>query len=405
MTRLSAGLGLCALLLSAGLRALDAAPATTAEAVRPGDPLPRLDPGALERFRRGREAFETAHTLEIGLGPLFNDSACNRCHNRKGVGGAGIQSALLAGRSEPGRFDPLRELGGPAFATASITLEAEGRRLAPRCALPPDGEPLPAQANVIVRRRTTPLFGLGLEDATSEATFRALADKQPAAIRGRLAHVADLASGVPGMGKFGWKAQAPSLHQFAGLALSQELGITNPEFPAEQLPLGDASALAACDLVPGLEEDAQGVQHLVDFLQLLAPAPALPLDPEARRGDRLFTAIGCDGCHSRSLRSGPSSIRALSQQSYAPYSDFLLHDMGALGDGIAEGDAAPREMRTAPLWGGHLYGGTRLLHDGRARSFEAAITAHDGQGAAARQAFAVLGEADRKALIAFLSRL
>lgn len=420
MTRFSASLGrsvlgrsvvgrsvlaLSALLLCAELRALEAEPATAAAAARPGDPLPRLAPGESDRFRRGREAFETAHTPETGLGPLFNDSSCHRCHNRKGVGGAGIQSALLAGRNEAGRFDPLRELGGPAFATSSITLEAEGRRLAPRCALPPDGEPVPAQANVVVRRRTTPLFGLGLVDATPEATFRALAAQQPQAIRGRLARVTDLASGAPGMGKFGWKAQAPSLHQFAGLALSQELGITNPEFPSEQLPLGDASALAACDLVPELEEGAQGVQHLVDFLQLLAPVAPLPLAPEARRGARLFTAIGCDGCHTRSLRSGPSATPALSEQSYAPYSDFLLHDMGGLGDGIAEGDAGPHEMRTAPLWGGHLSGGTRLLHDGRARSFAAAITAHDGQGAAARTAFTKLAGADQKALVAFLAGL
>jgi CxxC motif-containing protein (DUF1111 family) len=405
MTRSRAIVGLCALLFCAGPSALDAAAAPRAQAARPGDPLPLLAPAELERFRRGREAFETAHTPATGLGPIFNDSACNRCHNRKGVGGAGIQSVLLAGRADAGRFDPLRELGGPAFATGSITLEAEGRRLAPRCALPPDGEPVPEQANVVARRRTTPLFGLGLVDATPEATFRALAAKQPAAIRGRVARVSDLASGAAAMGKFGWKAQAPSLHQFAGLALSQELGITNPEFPAEPLPLGDARALADCDLVPELEEDARGVQHLVDFLLLLAAAPTLPLDAQARRGDRLFTAIGCDGCHVRSLRSGPSSIAALSEQSYAPYSDFLLHDMGALGDGIAEGDAGPREMRTAPLWGGNLYGGTRLLHDGRARSFEAAITAHEGQGAATREAFGALGEADREALIAFLSRL
>jgi CxxC motif-containing protein (DUF1111 family) len=405
MKRRAASLRLCALLLFAGLRALDAEPATTAGELRPGDPLPRLDPGERERFRLGREAFETAHTPETGLGPIFNDSACNRCHNRKGVGGAGIQSALLAGRNEAGRFDPLRELGGPAFATASITLEAEGRRLAPRCALPLDGEPVPAQANVVVRRRTTPLFGLGLVDATPEAVFRRLAEQQPPAIRGRVARVTVLASGAPGMGKFGWKAQAPSLRQFAGLALSQELGITNPEFPSEALPLGDARALATCDVVPELEEDAAGVQHLVDFLQLLAPVAVRPAGPEARQGDQLFTAIGCDGCHTRSLRSGPSAIPALSDQRYAPYSDFLLHDMGALGDGISEGDAAPREMRTAPLWGGHLYAGARLLHDGRARSFEAAIAAHDGQGAAASQAFAKLAKADQRALVAFLAEL
>ena len=227
MTRRCLGLGLVALLCARG-GALGAQAPGTAEAVRPGDPLPRLGVAESDRFRRGREALETAHTPETGLGPLFNDSACNRCHNRKGVGGAGIQSALLAGRNEAGRFDPLRELGGPAFATASITLEGAGRRLAPGCALPPDGEAVPAQANVVVRRRTTPLFGLGLVDATPEATFRALAEQQPPPIRGRMARVTELASGAPAMGKFGWKAQAPSLHQFAGLALSQELGVTNP---------------------------------------------------------------------------------------------------------------------------------------------------------------------------------
>jgi len=408
MTRTAAPIRLLASLLFAWALPLAAQPAEAGgarAAVQPGDPLPGLAPGEIERFRRGRAAFETAHTPETGLGPLFNDSACNRCHNRRGVGGAGIQSALLAGREEQGRFDPLPASGGPAFASASITLEAEGRRLAPRCTLPPDGEPVPARANVVARRRTTPLFGLGLVDATPDAVFRALAAAQPAAIRGRAARVTALATGVAAVGKLGWKAQAPSLHQFAGLALVQEMGITNPEFPAEPSPLGDASLLAVCDLVPELEEDAGGVQHLVDFLQRLAPIAALPLEPEARRGDTLFSAIGCDGCHTRQLRSGPSPIAALSEQTYAPYSDFLLHDMAGLGDGIAEGDASPREMRTAPLWGGHLYGGSRLLHDGRAKSYEAAIVAHDGQGAAARAAFAALAEADRRALIAFVARL
>ena len=405
--RASARLGLLTLLLCAWPSRLGAEPERTAQlaAVRPGDPLPGLAPSELERFQRGREAFETAHTPATGLGPIFNDSACNRCHNRRGVGGAGIQSAMLAGLSEHGRFDPLTAFGGPAFASASITLEVEGRRLAPRCALPPDGEPVPARANVVARRRTTPLFGLGLVDATPDAVFRDLAAGQAPAIRGRAARVIALGTGVSAVGKLGWKAQAPSLHQFAGLALSQEMGITNPEFPAETLPLGAASWLALCDLVPELEEDEGGVQHLVDFLQGLAPIPALPLGPEARRGDELFRALGCDGCHTRRLRSGPSPIPALSEQTYAPYSDFLLHDMGGLGDGVAEGDAGPREMRTAPLWGGHLYGGSRLLHDGRAKSYEAAILAHDGQGAAARAAFAALAAADRTALIAFLAAL
>jgi hypothetical protein len=64
----------------------------------PGQPFPGLSAPEIERFERGRNEFERARSLEAGLGPLFNDSACNRCHNRRGVGGAGIQSAIMAGR-------------------------------------------------------------------------------------------------------------------------------------------------------------------------------------------------------------------------------------------------------------------------------------------------------------------
>ncbi len=86
------------------------------------------------------------------------------------------------------------------------------------------------------------------------------------------------------------------------------------------------------------------------------------------------------------------------------YSDFLLHDMGALGDGIEQGQATGREMRTAPLWGLRLF--TSFLHDGRAATIEAAILAHDGQGRRrARDRFATLPAASRASLVAFLRTL
>jgi CxxC motif-containing protein (DUF1111 family) len=147
------------------------------------------------------------------------------------------------------------------------------------------------------------------------------------------------------------------------------------------------------------------VQHLTDFMLRLEPIAPLAESPEAERGGALFSRIGCDGCHTRSLRSGPHAIPALSEREYHPFSDFLLHDMGALGDQITEGDASPREMRTAPLWGAPLVKAPRLWHDGRARSLEDAIRLHDGQGAAARDAFAALGPAEQQQLVAFLATL
>jgi CxxC motif-containing protein (DUF1111 family) len=373
----------------------------------PGEPYPGLSPAERQVFATGRAAFERVHGIETGLGPVFNESACNRCHNKRGVGGGGIQSAVLAGRDDAGAFDALRAQGGPSFASNSVSFEsaAEVSRLIPRCRLPRDGEPVPAGANVVTRRRTTPLFGLGLVDATADSTFIELARQQPAAIRGRAARVTELATGARRVGKFGWKAQAPSLHQFSGLALLMELGVTSPEFAIEQPPLGDASSGAACDVLPEPEDDGSEVERMTDFMRLLAPVAPLAASPAARLGDAAFSRLGCDGCHVRRLRAGPSSIASLSQREYAPYSDFLLHDMGALGDGIAEGDAGPREMRTAPLWGLHLGGGGRLLHDGRARSFAEAIQRHDGQGARSRDAFGRASEAEQHALVAFLETL
>ncbi len=373
----------------------------------PGHPLPGLSAAELERFERGRVAFERTRSIETGLGPVFNDLGCNRCHNRKGVGGAGIQSAALAGHLEGGVFDPLSAQGGPVLASNTLMSEpaADVRRLVPRCALGRDGEPAPRAANVVTRRRTTPLFGLGLVDATPDAVFVALARRQPASIRGRVARVRNLEQGRFTVGKFGWKAQAPTIRQFSGLALLMELGVTSPEFSEEQAPFGDARLLADCDAVPDPEDDGREVAGLTEFTRLLAPVAPLVPDADARAGDALFTRAGCDGCHVRSLTSGPSPVAALSEQAYAPFSDFLLHDMGTLGDGIAEGDAAPREMRTAPLWGVRLMGPSRLLHDGRARSFEDAIERHDGQGARSRRAFLALEDAERRQLVAFLGTL
>jgi CxxC motif-containing protein (DUF1111 family) len=385
-----------------GARAADVAPAPD----MPGDPVGGLSDAERQRFEHGRVAFETSRDISTGLGPLFNDSACNRCHNRPALGGGGIQRVMLIGHLQEDAFDPLFAGGGPGLAANAVTSEiASARKLIPTCKLSPEGEPVPPDANVVVQRRTTALFGLGLVDATPDATFLAIAGRQPPEIRGRAALVMNLATGGGSVGKFGWKAKAPSLHQFSGSALLNELGVTNPEFPDEQAPLNNPALLEGCDVTPGLEDDGSAVAAMTDFVQLLAPIPPLEQSAEARKGDALFTKLGCDGCHVRRITSGESPVAALTHKEYAPFSDFLLHDMGSIGDFIgAEGDAAPREMRTAPLWGLRL-AGPRYLHDSRARSVGEAIERHDGQGAPSRSAYVKLSTKEKAALIAFLQTL
>ena len=127
-------------------------------------------------------------------------------------------------------------------------------------------------------------------------------------------------------------------------------------------------------------------------------------------GEQLFASLGCSSCHLPELTTGPSDVAALSHQVIRPYTDLLLHDMGpGLADGRPDGEATGQEWRTAPLWGIGLTdtvsGHSRFLHDGRARSLVEAILWHDGEAAAAADAFRSLSASDRAKLVAFLESL
>jgi CxxC motif-containing protein (DUF1111 family) len=100
----------------------------------------------------------------------------------------------------------------------------------------------------------------------------------------------------------------------------------------------------------------------------------------------------------------------LRNQTIHPYTDLLLHDMGAgLADNLGEGPASGSEWRTAPLWNigftAEVSGGEAYLHDGRARSIEEAILWHGGEAEASKQAFIGMSAADRAALVRFIQSL
>jgi CxxC motif-containing protein (DUF1111 family) len=138
-------------------------------------------------------------------------------------------------------------------------------------------------------------------------------------------------------------------------------------------------------------------------MSMLAAPPRGRENRDTSDGEATFERIGCAACHVATLRTGPSAIAALDRKTYHPYSDFLLHDMGSLGDDLEMGSAAGREMRTAPLWGLRFV--TAYLHDGRAATLEQAIAAHDGQGRDARERFNGLGASVKSKVIAFLQSL
>ena len=138
-------------------------------------------------------------------------------------------------------------------------------------------------------------------------------------------------------------------------------------------------------------------------MRFLAPPAGAPTTPATLAGQKLFASIGCASCHTPSLNTGPNAITALANKNVQLYSDLLLHDMGTLGDGIAQAAAGTTEMRTSPLWG--LNARHSYLHDGRAATPAAAVLAHAGEAAASQSAYAQLTPAQQQQLIAFLRSL
>jgi CxxC motif-containing protein (DUF1111 family) len=319
-----------------------------------------------------------------------------------------------------------------------------------------------------VGRLAQPLLGLGLVDSLPDSFFDALAASQPAAIRGVARRVpilvpnpGDPSQTLGGMrvGRFGWKGGVPSLLQFSADAYVNEMGITTQScfrgvplnaFALESAPNGPAGSLPdGCDDLAPRQDDEFGPSvglsvahgHQVDdvvgpcdggrteiqddvflfavFMAALAPAPRDFSDQiSIDRGRPLFNQIGCAGCHVATtfrtpanpppidIGNGSETFRVPGNFPFNPYSDFLTHDMGALGDQIGNAGDTPavtRRMRTAPLWGIRFR--NKLLHDGRTTDIPTSIRAHDGQGAASRDRFNALGAADQHALVQFLRSL
>jgi CxxC motif-containing protein (DUF1111 family) len=375
-----------------------APPAPVVPAPAAGASLTGLTNAQAAAFNAGSARFNRNESPASGLGPVFNENSCRECHSVPAAGGGSNRTVTRIGRRVGTAFDPLVSLGGSLIQNRAI-----GARNGSTHNFVP--ERVPAEATIVAQRRTTPLFGLGFVDATPDAEFIALAAAQAArgdGVAGRVNLVDNIRAGLKTVGRVGWKAQVPTLFQFAGDALVNEMGITTPDFPSENCPQGNCAELAF-NPAPGLNDSGNGSVVLNDYMTMLAAPPRAASTADAIEGERTFEAIGCASCHVATLTTGASTIAALDRKTYHPYSDFLLHDMGSLGDGIVMGNATGTELRTEPLWGLRFI--NRYLHDGRATTLEQAIAAHDGQGRGSRDRFAAL-TADAKAkVIAFLRSL
>jgi CxxC motif-containing protein (DUF1111 family) len=422
-------------------------------------PLPALTYRQQQVFMAGRGHFNRRWVIfgvaagDWGLGPTFIADRCSACHVGAGGGAPPAQAseqltAMLVRISLPGSDehgapkavpnygDQLqnRALQGQSFELSysdkpvpteadvyvdwlesSVTLQ-DGTRIALRKpklrienlnfgALPDD-----VQTSL---RIAQPVYGMGLLAALSEDTLRDIAERQQQqGFNGRVNIVWDEINKRRAIGRFGWKANQPSVRQQIAAAFLGDMGVTSSLYMAQNCP----PVQELCEHeVPGnrpelIDPDWNDLELWT--LGLAVPAPRDQEDPQVKHGAALFAEAKCAVCHVPSLTTADQfePLPQLARQTFAAYTDLLLHDMGdELADGRPDFAAGPRDWRTAPLWGLGLSqivtGSTALLHDGRARNASEAILWHGGEAEVSRSAFSRMSEIDRSALLKFLASI
>ena len=412
-----------------------------------GGPLEGLTRTELAFFKLGLEDFEEAEAADEGLGPTMNLDGCGGCHSQPAIGGTSPavnpQVAFANKDGARNRIPPFIRIDGPVREARFVRnrdgspdggvhalFTIAGRHDAPGCELEqPDFEAELARRNVIFRI-PTPVFGAGLIEQIQDSTIlanqaRDAALKSGLGIRGRpnIVLAFGAISGQPNLNgndgtvaRFGWKAQNKSLLLFSGEAYNVEMGITSEMFQTERDETGSCQFATVPNDVQNMEarnalEGTTAIQNFANFQRFLAPPKPSADTPggaaSISRGRRTFADIGCALCHTPSLRTGNATVAALRYQEVNLYSDLLVHDMGVgLADGVSQGQAGPREFRSAPLWG--LGKRIFFLHDGRTSDLKEAIRAHASSGSEANAVvsnYYRLRESDKQDLLNFLRSL
>src|SRR6201987_1884334 len=368
-----------------------------------------------DTFARDQEVYEQNHSVQTGLGPVYNATACVSCHENPNSGGASQFTELRVGhKDENGNFV------NPTIFINDGKNTITGRSIVNDRAIGPEAqEHIPATENIRTLRAALNTLGDGFVEAIEDGTLIAIAEKQPELTDGKVhgevvqAPIFE-APGQTRVGRFGWKDQHGSLLSFIADAYLNEMGITS------RLRPHDTTTVCKTTTDPEDQPDSLGLADIDHFAQFVRGTMVPPRDtalaatPAALRGGELFSRIGCNVCHTESITTAPAGTvidggmftvpEALGDKVIHPFSDFLLHDIGT-GDGIVQ--VGPQDtankLRTAPLWGVRTK--ARFMHDLGSLSFENAIGRHEGEAREASRGFRELSPTERQALITFLKTL
>ncbi|WP_245706078.1 di-heme oxidoredictase family protein [Catalinimonas alkaloidigena] len=376
-----------------------------------------------------------------GLGPMFIARSCSSCHFKDGRGAPPAADeapvALLfrlsvPGQAEDGGPQPEPTYGSQLSTHAILGTTAEGsvqiqyeeitgqyadgtsyHLRKPRYTFTELGFGPMDPAVQVSPRVAQHMIGLGLLEAIDEVTLTSLADpddRNGDGISGRINRVWDVEKGQESIGRYGWKANQPSVRQQVAAAFVGDIGITSSVFPTEEC----ADAELGCQGIDAGEPELK--ESILNKVVLYSSSLAVPKrrnwdDPTVLKGKQLFVEANCSSCHVPKLTTGTHpDFPEFSNETIRPFTDLLLHDMGeGLADGRPDFLATGSEWRTPPLWGIGLIetvnGHTNFLHDGRARNLEEAILWHGGEAEAAKKAFLNMSGEDRRSLVTFLTSL
>ncbi|WP_233900998.1 di-heme oxidoredictase family protein [Tenacibaculum piscium] len=414
-----------------------------------GKEIPGLSRIDKIRFASGNSLFNQswvsapASTTSLdGLGPTFNARACASCHFKDGrgkpfepsnIGSVGFLIRLsIAGKNAHGGPMPVPNYGLQLQNHANLNIPKEADIQVNFTLIKgtyPDGTPYELQkptysfinenfgslSGVLISPRVgQQTIGLGFIDALSESEILKNADEfdtDKDGISGKPNYVWDAIHNNTALGKFGWKANEPTLKQQIAGAFSGDLGLSTSIFTQKNCP----SPQQDCNKAPN-GGSPEVTDKQLDRIVLYQTSLAVPKRRDFKNqtvlnGKVLFTKLKCIVCHATNLKTSKYPFNSLVEnKEISPYSDFLLHDMGAdLADDRPDFLASGKEWRTQPLWGIGLIQTVNkhsfLLHDGRARSIEEAILWHGGEAEKPKNDFKNLSSKKRKELLAFIESL
>lgn len=340
------------------------------------------------RFNGGNKFFEEpwaqsagSVSSQDGLGPLFNNNACQDCHIRDGRGHASeaeagqrgtdfnsmllrasksditteqkqaINQSLMANVGDScigGQLQHQSNFSIKKEATQAVSYEMVNVKFS-------DGEVVELRRpvwhvsgvgceidddTVLSARVAPPMIGLGLLSLISQQTIEKqqdINDNDKNGISGRANYVWSVAAQAPALGRFGWKAGQPTIRQQTAGAFLGDMGLTT-DFFTEQNCMPHQTDCAAAPHGNGDVSDpsyqfevSTKVLDKVTFYShhLSVPQRRDAYSKDVLAGKALFKEIGCNQCHTESYTTVLSTeFPELSEQKIYPYTDMLLHDMG-----------------------------------------------------------------------------